>query len=200
MAVFKDTLIACLFSYYLTFILSCYIVYNRKIGELMKRVIGFDPGLAIVGYGVLDFDDFNHKTVVDYGVINTPKDESFPVRLALIYKAVTELIEKYQPDEIAAEELFFNTNITTGINVAHARGVLLLAAIHHCGKLYEYTPLQIKQAMTGYGRADKKQIQQMVKVYLGLQSVPKPDDAADALAVALTHIQTGGLTDKFYIK
>ena len=166
----------------------------------MKRVIGFDPGLAIVGYGVLDFDDFNHKTVVDYGVINTPKDESFPVRLALIYKAVTELIEKYKPDEIAAEELFFNTNITTGINVAHARGVLLLAAVHHCGKLYEYTPLQIKQAMTGYGRADKKQIQQMVKVYLGLQAVPKPDDAADALAVALTHIQTGGLTDKFYIK
>ena len=166
----------------------------------MKRVIGFDPGLAIVGYGVLDFDDFNHKTVVDYGVITTPKEESFPVRLALIYKAVTELIEKYNPDEIAAEELFFNTNITTGINVAHARGVLLLAAVHHCGHLYEYTPLQIKQAMTGYGRAEKKQIQEMVRVYLGLQKVPKPDDAADALAVALTHVQTGGFTDKFYIK
>ena len=166
----------------------------------MKRVIGFDPGLAIVGYGVMDFEDFNRKTVVDYGIITTPKEESFPVRLAILYKAVTELIEKYKPDEIAAEELFFNTNITTGINVAHARGVLLLASIHSCGRLYEYTPLQIKQAMTGYGRADKKQIQQMVKMYLGLEKTPRPDDAADALAVALTHIQTGGLTDKFYIK
>lgn len=166
----------------------------------MKRVIGFDPGLAIVGYGVMDFDDFNHKELVDYGVITTPKDESFPVRLALIYKGVTELIEKFQPTEIAAEELFFNTNITTGINVAHARGVLLLAAVHHCGNLYEYTPLQIKQAMTGYGRADKKQMQEMVRIYLGLAKAPKPDDAADALAVALTHIQTGGLTDKFFIK
>ncbi len=166
----------------------------------MKRVIGLDPGLAIVGYGVIDYDGFNNKKVVDYGVINTPKHESFPTRLAIIYKAVTELIEKYKPDEIAAEELFFNTNITTGINVAHARGVLLLAAVHACGCLYEYTPLQIKQAMTGYGRADKKQIQEMVRVYLGLQKVPKPDDAADALAVALTHIQTGGFSDKFSIK
>ena len=166
----------------------------------MKRVIGFDPGLAIVGYGVIDYDGFNNNKVVDYGVINTPKHESFPTRLAIIYKAVTELIEKYKPDEIAAEELFFNTNITTGINVAHARGVLLLAAVHACGCLYEYTPLQIKQAMTGYGRADKKQIQEMVRVYLGLQKVPKPDDAADALAVALTHIQTGGFSDKFSIK
>ena len=166
----------------------------------MKRVIGFDPGLAIVGYGVIDYDGFSNKKVVDYGVINTPKNESFPTRLAIIYKAVTELIEKYKPDEIAAEELFFNTNITTGINVAHARGVLLLAAVHACGCLYEYTPLQIKQAMTGYGRADKKQIQEMVRVYLNLQKVPKPDDAADALAVALTHIQTGGFSDKFSIK
>ena len=98
----------------------------------MKRVIGFDPGLAIVGYGVMDYEGVNNKKVVDYGVITTPKEESFPVRLALIYESVTKLIETYKPDEIAAEELFFNTNITTGINVAHARGVLLLAAIHHC--------------------------------------------------------------------
>ncbi len=166
----------------------------------MKRIIGFDPGLAIIGYGVLDVDDRGNKTVVDYGVITTPKEESFPVRLALIYESVTKLIEKYSPDEIAAEELFFNTNITTGINVAHARGVLLLAAVHSCGRLYEYTPLQIKQAMTGYGRADKKQIQEMVRIYLNLSKIPRPDDAADALAVALTHIQTGGLTDKFFIK
>lgn len=166
----------------------------------MKRVIGIDPGLAIVGYGIMDYEDFSRKSLVDYGVIKTPKEESFPVRLALIYKGVMELIEKYQPTEIAVEELFFNTNITTGINVAHARGVLLLAAVHHCGNLFEYTPLQIKQAMTGYGRADKKQIQEMVKNYLGLSKIPRPDDAADAIAVALTHIQTGGFTDKFSIK
>lgn len=166
----------------------------------MKRVIGFDPGLAIVGYGVIDYEGFNDKKVVDYGIITSPKEESFPVRLAIIYESVTKLIQQYKPDEIAAEELFFNTNITTGINVAHARGVLLLAAIHHCGNLFEYTPLQIKQAMTGYGRAEKKQIQEMVRVYLGLTKIPKPDDAADALAVALTHIQTGAMTDKFYIK
>ena len=166
----------------------------------MKRVIGFDPGFAIVGYGVLDYEDFRNVRVVDYGVITTPKEESFPVRLALIYKGVQELIEKYKPDEGAVDELFFNTNITTGINVAHARGVLLLAAIHHCGCLYEYTPLQIKQAMTGYGKATKKQIQEMVRVYLALSKIPKPDDAADALAVALTHIQTGIMTDKFYIR
>ncbi len=166
----------------------------------MKRVIGFDPGLAIVGYGIMDYDDFSHKTLVDYGVITTPKEESFPARLAIIYKAVKELIAKYSPDEVAVEELFFNTNITTGINVSHARGVLLLASIHHCGNLYEYTPLQIKQAMTGYGRADKKQIQEMVRVYLDLEKKPRPDDAADALAVALTHIQSGGFTEKFSIK
>ena len=164
----------------------------------MKRVIGFDPGFAIVGYGVLDYEDFRNVRVVDYGVITTPKEESFPVRLALIYKGVQELIEKYKPDEVAVEELFFNTNITTGINVAHARGVLLLAAIHHCGCLYEYTPLQIKQAMTGYGKATKKQIQEMVRVYLALSKIPKPDDAADALAVALTHIPTGIITAKAY--
>ena len=166
----------------------------------MKRVIGFDPGFAIVGYGVLDYEDFRNIKVVDYGVITTPKEESFPVRLAIIYMGVQELIKKYNPDEVAVEELFFNTNITTGINVAHARGVLLLAAIHHCGNLYEYTPLQIKQAMTGYGKATKKQIQEMVKTYLSLAAVPKPDDAADALAVALTHAQTGGFTEKFYIR
>ena len=166
----------------------------------MKRVIGFDPGLAIVGYGVIDFDEMGRKTVVDYGVIRTPKEESVPVRLALIYRATQELFDKYKPNEVAIEELFFNTNTTTAINVAQARGVILLSAINYCGRLYEYTPLQIKQAMTGYGRADKKQIQEMVRMYLNLSSVPKPDDAADALAVALTHIQTNRFSDKFSIK
>ncbi|MBE5748797.1 MAG: crossover junction endodeoxyribonuclease RuvC, partial [Clostridiales bacterium] len=99
--------------------------------------------------------------------------------------------------EIAVEELFFVKNITTGINVAHARGIILLASIHACGRLYEYTPLQIKQAMTGYGRAEKRQIQEMVKLYLNLPKIPRPDDAADALAIALTHAQTNKMTSQF---
>ncbi len=163
------------------------------------RVLGIDPGLAIVGYGVLDYDG-KYKKLVDYGVINTPKGISVPERLELIYRGATELVEKYKPDEIAMEELFFNTNTTTAINVAEARGILLLVARQHCSRLFEYTPLQIKQAMTGYGRAEKKQIQQMVKVFLGLNAVPKPDDAADAVAVALTHIQTCGLSNAFTIR
>ncbi len=163
------------------------------------RVLGIDPGLAIVGYGVLDYDG-KYKKLVDYGVINTPKGLSVPERLELIYRGATELVEKYKPDEIVMEELFFNTNTTTAINVAEARGILLLVARQHCSRLFEYTPLQIKQAMTGYGRAEKKQIQQMVKVFLGLNAVPKPDDAADAVAVALTHIQTCGLSNAFTIR
>ena len=108
----------------------------------------------------------------------------------MIYDAMNLIIEKYKPDEIALEELFFNTNITTGIKVAQARGVLVLSAIKACGKLYEYTPLMVKQALTGEGRADKRQVQYMVKVYLSLNSIPKPDDAADALAVAICHAHT----------
>jgi crossover junction endodeoxyribonuclease RuvC len=164
------------------------------------RVIGFDPGFAIVGYGIIDFDGSSQRQVVDYGVIRTTPDETFPVRLAFIYKAAQEILTKYQPDCVAIEELFFNTNTTTAINVAAARGVLLLASIHFSGHLYEYTPLQIKQAMTGYGRAEKHQIQSMVMRMLNLTAIPKPDDAADALAVALTHIQTAKFSDKFYIK
>ncbi len=158
----------------------------------MKRIIGIDPGLAIVGFGVIDAEGKNFK-MVDYGVIRTPKDETIPVRLALIYKSTMALFEEYKPTEIALEELFFNTNTTTAINVAQARGVVLLAAIHYCGKLYEYTPLQIKMSMTGYGRATKQQVQEMVKRYLSLQKIPKPDDAADALAVALTHLNASAV-------
>lgn len=162
------------------------------------RILGFDPGLAIVGYGVLDTDGRKHKAV-DFGVIRTPKEETVPVRLALICDAAEQLFTKFQPDVIAIEELFFARNVTTAINVAQARGVLLSVAIRHVGKLYEYTPLQIKQALTGYGRADKNQIQQMVKVLLGLNEIPKPDDAADALAVALTHANTFRVSDGFLI-
>lgn len=133
-------------------------------------------------------------------MVLTPKEESLPVRLAMLEEGVNELIDKYHPDEIALEELFFNNNITTGINVAQARGVILLTCVKKCGRLYEYTPLQIKQALTGYGRADKKQMQIMVKTLLRLDNIPKPDDAADALAVALTHCQTSRFSSSFGIR
>ncbi|MBR5251057.1 MAG: crossover junction endodeoxyribonuclease RuvC [Clostridia bacterium] len=161
-------------------------------------ILGIDPGLATVGYGVISFDGKNSK-VIDFGVIQTPKEDNVAVRLALIDKASEQLITKFKPDAIAIEELFFNTNVTTGIKVAMARGVLLLNAVKYCGNLYEYTPLQIKQAMVGYGRADKKQVQEMVKLYLKLDKIPRPDDAADALAVALTHAQTGKMADVFRV-
>ena len=162
-------------------------------------VLGIDPGLATLGWGVLKNDRGRFETI-DYGVVLTPKEESLPVRLAMLEEGVNKLINKYHPDEIALEELFFNNNITTGINVAQARGVILLTCVKKCGRLYEYTPLQIKQALTGYGRADKKQMQIMVKTLLRLDNIPKPDDAADALAVALTHCQTSRFSSSFGIR
>jgi len=153
-------------------------------------IVGFDPGLATLGYGVITTDIKKKPEMVDYGIISTPKDVNFALRLTMIEKGVKEIITTYKPDEIAIEELFFAKNVTTGINVAHARGVTLLTAVKMCDKIFEYTPLQIKQALTGYGRAEKNQIQQMVKTLLRLKAVPKPDDAADALAVALCHAQT----------
>lgn len=163
------------------------------------RILGIDPGLATMGFGVIDVLK-GKSTVVDYGVILTSKNEAFPNRLAIIEKGVKELIAKFKPDEIALEELFFNNNVKTAIDVAQARGVILLTCVKDCGRLYEYTPLQIKQALTGYGRAEKKQIQQMVATFLGLKVIPKPDDAADALAVALTHANTNRFSDQFGIK
>ena len=164
------------------------------------RILGIDPGLATVGWGVIDVER-GKPNVVSYGVILTPKDKKLPERLSIIEEDLKAIISKYKPDEIALEELFFNTNITTGINVAQARGVILLTAVKACvGKLFEYTPLQIKQALTGYGRAEKRQIQEMTKTFLGLSKVPKPDDAADALAVALTHSQTSKLASNFQIR
>lgn len=162
-------------------------------------VLGIDPGLATMGWGVLNSERGRFQTI-DYGVVLTPKDETLPVRLAMLEEGVNKLVEKYKPEEIALEELFFNNNITTGINVAQARGVILLTCVKNCGRLYEYTPLQIKQALTGYGRADKRQMQIMVKTLLKLDSIPRPDDAADALAVALTHCQTNRLTAPFGIR
>ncbi len=149
-------------------------------------ILGIDPGYATIGYGVIEKNGSNIRAV-DYGTIQTPKDESIPVRLAMLDEALTKIIRKFKPDAVSVEELFFNTNITTGIKVAQARGVILVCAIKECGRLYEYTPLQIKQALTGNGRADKKQMQYMVKTFLNLRVEPRPDDAADALAAAICH-------------
>ena len=154
------------------------------------RVLGIDPGYNIIGYGVVETDGLK---VVDYGVITTPKTMSISTRLHTIFKAMNELMETFKPEEVAFEELFFNTNNTTAIPVAEARGVLIVGAKEFTNKLFEYTPLQIKQALTGNGRAEKKQVQFMVKNILGLKETPKPDDAADALAVALCHIQTNSI-------
>lgn len=150
------------------------------------RILGIDPGYGIVGFGIIDYEYSNYK-VVDYGVIETPKEEDISVRLAMIYDAIGKLTETFKPDQIAVEELFYFKNQTTVIPVAEARGVILLAAVHSCGEIFEYTPLQIKQALTGNGRAEKAQVQFMVKAILGLEKIPKPDDAADALAVAICH-------------
>ncbi|MGN0765497.1 MAG: crossover junction endodeoxyribonuclease RuvC [Christensenellales bacterium] len=162
------------------------------------RILGIDPGLAIVGYGVIDSEKGAYRPV-DCGVINTPKELSLPERLELIYKGMGELIETFKPDQVAIEELFFTKNITTGITVAEARGVILLACKQSGLPMFEYTPNQIKQSLTGYGKADKKQIQFMITRLLGLKAIPKPDDAADALAIALTHAQTNRLGGLFSI-
>ena len=150
-------------------------------------ILGIDPGLATLGYGVISKDGNGKCEVIDYGVVTTPKEESLPTRLVLLEDGINQILKKYHPDEIAMEELFFSKNITTGIAVAHARGVALLACVKYCPYLYEYTPMQIKQALTGYGKAEKGQIQQVVTTMLRLEKIPRPDDAADALAIALCH-------------
>ncbi len=152
-------------------------------------ILGIDPGLETVGYGIIQSDK-GDVAMLDYGIIKTPRNISIPERLKLIAEGIDILIERFKPEEIAVEELFFCSNRKTAIAVAEARGVILLTAIQKCSKLYEYTPNQIKLAVTGWGGADKPQIQQMVKVLLRLKDIPKPDDAADALAVAVTHAQT----------
>lgn len=162
-------------------------------------ILGFDPGIATLGYGVISVEKGHNPQVVDYGVVLTPKEQNLADRLTLLEKGIKQIIDKYKPQEIAIEELFFAKNVKTGIAVAHARGVILLTARRECEKIFEYTPLQIKQALTGYGRADKNQIQQMVKTLLKLNKIPKPDDAADALAVALAHAQTNKFSGLFKI-
>ncbi|MBQ9806635.1 MAG: crossover junction endodeoxyribonuclease RuvC [Clostridia bacterium] len=153
-------------------------------------ILGIDPGLAIVGWGVVEYKNTRFRTVA-YGSVQTPAGLRTEERLKMIFDGINELLEKYHPDAVAVEELFFNTNITTGIRVAEARGVILLAAERAGVPIYEYTPLQVKQAVVGYGRAEKKQVITMVTMLLGLPKPPKPDDTADALAIAICHAHSG---------
>ncbi len=155
------------------------------------KVLGIDPGIAIVGYGIVEHIG-NRFRVHDYGSIQTKAGTPVVERLKIVYDSLVALIEKEKPDCMAIEELFFNTNSKTAITVAEARGVLLLGAVNSGIEVFEYTPLQVKQAVTGYGRADKNQVQQMTKSLLGLDRVPKPDDTADALAIAICHAHSAG--------
>ena len=153
-------------------------------------ILGIDPGLAIVGWGVIEYKA-SHFKILGYGSIETPAGLPTEQRLAMIFDGIQKLIETYHPDHMAVEELFFNTNITTGIRVAEARGVIITCAYKLGVKVFEYTPLQVKQSVVGYGRADKKQVITMVTMLLGLAKPPKPDDTADALAIAICHAHTG---------
>ena len=153
------------------------------------RILGIDPGYATIGYGIVEFNNFKFKTIA-YGAVTTTPDKLFCDRLCDIFDDISTLIKKYSPECISIEKLYFNTNTTTAIDVAQARGVILLAARKQNIKIFEYTPLQVKQSITGYGRAEKRQVMKMVKNILMLNSVPKPDDTADALALAICHGHT----------
>jgi crossover junction endodeoxyribonuclease RuvC len=153
------------------------------------RIIGIDPGTGILGFGVIE-SSAGKTQLVDAGVIRTPVKEDDAVRLQTIFEELSDIIADTKPTEMAVEKLFFAQNVTTAMTVAQARGVVLLAGQQAGLNIAEYTPLQIKQALTGYGRADKKQMQEMVRVLLGLKDVPQPDDCADALAAALIHAST----------
>jgi len=149
-------------------------------------IMGIDPGFAITGYGIVKYEG-NKFSPVEYGAVLTKAGESFAGRLLKLDNEIGEIIRRFRPDAIAVEELFFNKNIKTAITAAHGRGIVLAAAARSGTDVFEYTPLQVKQAVVGYGRAEKAQVQQMVKVILNLPEIPKPDDTADALAVAICH-------------
>jgi len=162
-------------------------------------ILGIDPGLATLGYGVIEADN-NRRRLIQFGTLTTPAGQPMPQRLRAIFQGMNQLMDIYQPDDVAFEELFFSKNITTGMAVSAARGVALVAVVQRTDNLYEYTPMQIKQAVTGYGGADKHQVQQMVKMLLNMKDIARPDDAADALAVALTHANSMNMKKMFRIQ
>ena len=153
------------------------------------RILGIDPGIATIGFGLLNYES-NRFQLEKCGVITTPAHTSLSTRLSRIYSDLSEILMEFSPDVVSIEELFFNTNITTGISVAHGRGVILLACAHAAIPVYEYTPMQVKQSVTGYGWAEKKQVMEMVRKICSLKSVPRPDDAADAVALAICHARS----------
>ncbi len=157
-------------------------------------ILGIDPGFAIVGYGIVSYDGNKFKAL-EYGAITTDSKEDMFLRFKKIHDELSEIIDRTKPDAMAIEELFFNSNQKTAINVAQARGVLLLSALNKDIPIFEYTPLQVKQATVGYGRAEKGQVQQMVKMLLGLEKIPKPDDTADALAIAVCHAHSNKMNN-----
>ncbi|SHK24023.1 crossover junction endodeoxyribonuclease RuvC [Paramaledivibacter caminithermalis] len=159
-------------------------------------ILGIDPGIAILGYGIVEYNGNSFKTL-DYGAILTDAKDATALRLKKIYDELEEILCLYKPDAVAIEELFFNKNAKTAIVVGQARGVAILAAANKDIDIFEYTPLQVKQGVVGYGRAEKKQIQMMVKTFLNLKAIPKPDDVADALAVAICHAHTGRMGNIF---
>lgn len=171
----------------------------KQKAETFLRILGIDPGLATMGWGVIEADGYREK-LVQYGALITYPRDTFPTRLRCIYTGVQGLLQTFKPDEIAFEELFFSKNVTTGIQVGGARGVALVACQAYTDKLFEYTPMQIKQAVVGYGGADKHQVQMMVRMLLGLKEIPRPDDAADAVAWRHLHAHAGAGREHFRIK
>ncbi len=162
-------------------------------------ILGIDPGLATLGWGVIT-EQRRKQTLLDFGCIITPPEQPFPKRLLAIQTEFEDILNRFSPDEIAFEELFFSRNVTTALTVGAARGICVALSAGHTDDVYEYTPMQVKQALTGYGRADKKQIQEMVRLLLSMEEIPKPDDAADALAIALTHAAMGAMRGQFRMK
>lgn len=167
-----------------------------RVGDLLLHVLGIDPGTALLGYGIVR-EHGGRREAVTYGVLRTPADMAPAARLLQLYEGVAELLATYRPDVVAVEELFFSRNVTSALAVGQARGVVLLAAAQAGLPVAEYKPAQVKQAVAGYGKAEKPQVQQMVRLALGLAAVPKPDDTADALAVALCCLQSWRTEQRF---
>lgn len=162
-------------------------------------ILGIDPGLATLGYGVIRAES-GRSTLVQFGTLTTKAGVPLPQRLRSIFLGVNQLMDIYEPDEVAFEELFFSKNVTTGMDVSAARGAALAAAATRTESLFEYTPMQVKQAVTGHGKADKRQVQTMVKLLLNMEEIARPDDAADALAVALTHAHSARMRTLYRIQ
>ncbi len=161
------------------------------------RSLGIDPGTATMGWGMVEDDGSGGLQLVDYGAFTTPKELPLGQRLQMLYTGLSDLIARYRPDTAGVEELFFSKNVTTAIAVSHARGIVLLALANAGVPVEEYRPMAVKQAVTGYGHADKAQIQEMVRLQLGLDRIPRPDDAADALAIAICHAYAGSTLSRY---